>query len=254
MKKLLVIDDDPAILKSLKDLLVLADYRVKTVSDSINAVKTVEKFLPDLIICDVVMPVLDGIGVLLELSKNSITMNIPFIFLTAKSDLSDIRKGMELGADDYLIKPFTSGDLLRAIEIRLNKRNKILQEMQKTENIIPSRKKLTKDSFTILMTSEKPEQIKIGSIVYIEAMGKYTRLVVSEGKKITVRKLIKEWEMILPEDLFIRIHRSVIINLESVLRIEKWFNNSFRIYMKNVEEPFEASRRYAVKLKSMADF
>ena len=111
-----------------KDLLTLAEYEVETISNSIEGVKYSTKFKPDLIICDIVMPNLDGLGVLHELSKNPGTMNIPFIFLTAKSELTDIRKGMELGADDYLAKPFNPSDLLRAVELRLSKRRKILDE------------------------------------------------------------------------------------------------------------------------------
>ena len=104
------------------------------------------------------------------------------------------------------------------------------------------------------MTSNKAENIKISNIVYIEAMEKYSKVFLSDGKKLVVRKLIKEWNTVLPEECFARIHRSIIINLEYVSRIEKWFNNSFRIYMKNIEKPFEASRRFAVQLKSRLQF
>ena len=258
MKKILVIDDDESMLSSLKDLLSLADYEVKTLSDSLAAVKAAENFKPDLIVCDIIMPHLDGLGVLHELIKNSETMNIPFIFLTAKTELADIRRGMELGADDYLVKPFAPSDLLFAIEVRLTKRNQLLNEIASTSNIkiqdIAAKKKLSKDCFIILMTSNKAENIKISNIVYIEAMEKYSKVFLYDGKKLVVRKLIKEWNTVLPEECFARIHRSIIINLEYVSRIEKWFNNSFRIYMKNIEKPFEASRRFAVQLKSRLQF
>ncbi len=254
MKKILVIDDDSSILKSLKDLLSLSDYEVETTSESIHGVKLADSLNPDLIICDIIMPSLDGLGVLHELSKNPKTENIPFIFLTAKSDLQDIRKGMELGADDYLIKPFTPSELLRAIDIRLSKREKILAGQQNKTAEVPNMKKLDKESFIILMTSERPENVRIASIVYIEAMEKYSNVFLANGKKLTVRKLIKEWELVLPENNFVRIHRSIIINLEFVDRLEKWFNYSFRIYLKNIDKPLESSRRYAAILKSKIQF
>ncbi len=258
MKKILLIDDDKSILKSLTDLLALANYEVVSTDDSINGIKLAEKFNPDLIICDIMMPNLDGLGVLHQLNKNLNTLNIPFIFLTAKTEFTDIRKGMESGADDYLLKPFTPSELLRAIEVRLEKRNKLLHNLSNLKSIEKKsssiKKKLSKDSFIILMNSDKPENIKVGTIVYIEAMEKYSKVVLNDGKKITVRKLMKEWDAVLPVDTFVRIHRSIIINLEFVSRMEKWFNNSFRIYLKNIEKPFEASRRYSAMLKSKINF
>src|SRR5690606_18505168 len=89
------------------------------------------QFVPDLILCDIMMPVLDGYGVLYMLSKHETTANIPFIFLTAKAERADLRRAMEMGADDYLTKPFDDMELLNAIESRL-KRHKRLQSPQPT--------------------------------------------------------------------------------------------------------------------------
>ena len=121
MKKILLIEDNDDIRNNTAEILELSNYKVTTAE---NGKKGLEKALeqhPDLIICDIMMPVLDGYGVLHAIHKNDTFKNIPFIFLTAKTERSDFRKGMELGADDYITKPFTGTELLHAVDSRLNK-------------------------------------------------------------------------------------------------------------------------------------
>jgi CRP-like cAMP-binding protein len=122
MKKILLIEDNPEIRENTAELLSLANYEVSLAENGKIGVDTAIKERPDLIICDVMMPELDGYGVLQVLSHRPDTSNIPFIFLTALSEKNEIRKGMELGADDYLTKPFDESDLFKAIEARFRKR------------------------------------------------------------------------------------------------------------------------------------
>lgn len=121
MKTLLVIDDNTALRENTAEILILAGYKTFAAENGKKGVEIALKEKPDLIICDIMMPELDGYGVLHLLKKNPATENIPFIFLTAKTERSDFRKGMEMGADDYITKPFDDLELLRAIEIRLRK-------------------------------------------------------------------------------------------------------------------------------------
>ncbi len=121
MKKILIIEDNPEIRENLAEILELSDYEVTTAENGIIGVTKATEVLPDLILCDVMMPELDGFGVLRILGKNTATMNIPFIFLTAKAEKADFRKGMNLGADDYITKPFDHTELLEAVEMRLKK-------------------------------------------------------------------------------------------------------------------------------------
>ncbi len=121
MKKVLLIEDDTILRETTAELLELADYDVRTASDGKKGVQLAKEYLPEVIVCDIMMPELDGYGVLKTLSEEQITKGIPFIFLTAKTERKDIRKGMELGADDYLTKPFEEQELLGAIESRLAK-------------------------------------------------------------------------------------------------------------------------------------
>jgi DNA-binding response OmpR family regulator len=121
MRRLLVIDDHDEIRENIVEILTLAGYETYAAENGKKGVQTALKEKPDLIICDIMMPDLDGFGVLHLLRKNASTENIPFIFLTAKTERADFRKGMELGADDYLTKPFDDIELLNAIEVRLKK-------------------------------------------------------------------------------------------------------------------------------------
>src|ERR1700753_1839971 len=121
MRKLLVIDDHDDIRENIAEILTLAGYEVFTAQNGKRGVETALRENPELVICDIMMPELDGYGVLHLLRKNDSTANTPFIFLTAKTERTDFRKGMEMGADDYITKPFDDIELLNAIEIRLKK-------------------------------------------------------------------------------------------------------------------------------------
>lgn len=121
MKKILIIEDNLEVRENTSEILSLANYNVVVAENGKIGVELALREKPDLIICDIMMPELDGYGVLLILSKNEQTAGIPFIFLTAKAEKTDIRKGMNLGADDYLTKPFDDTDLLNAIDARLRK-------------------------------------------------------------------------------------------------------------------------------------
>ncbi len=121
MKKILVIEDNKDVRENTSEILELAGYKVSMAANGKEGVTKATTEKPDLIICDIMMPELDGYGVLHMLNKNPQTNHIPFIFLTAKTERSDMRKGMEMGADDYLTKPFDDLELLNAVESRLKK-------------------------------------------------------------------------------------------------------------------------------------
>lgn len=128
MNKILIIEDNTAVRENLEEILELADYNVISAENGKSGIELAKSQHPDLIICDIMMPELDGYGVLRILSKRPETATIPFIFLTAKTEKSDLRRGMNLGADDYITKPFEEDDLLEAIETRLAKSNILKKE------------------------------------------------------------------------------------------------------------------------------
>ena len=127
MKKILVIEDNKDILENTAEILELSNYKVYTALNGKLGIELALAHQPDLILCDIMMPELDGYGVLHIVQKNPDLQQIPFIFLTAKIEREDVRKGMSLGADDYISKPFDPTDLLSAIEGRLKKSDLIRQ-------------------------------------------------------------------------------------------------------------------------------
>lgn len=141
MKKILVIEDAQSLRRDIVEMLSFEGYEVTGAEDGLVGVDRAREVNPDLIICDIMMPGRDGYGVLEELRRDPATASIPFIFLTARTDRVDVRQGMELGADDYLTKPFTASELLATVSTRIEKRVQITQAANRKlddlrENII----------------------------------------------------------------------------------------------------------------------
>lgn len=131
-KKILVIEDNPEMRENIREILELSRYEVRTASNGKEGVEMAQQDRPDLILCDIMMPVLDGYGVLHLLSRDERTSGISFIFLTAKAERTELRKGMEMGADDYITKPFDDVELLRAIESRFRKSDALRLEYERS--------------------------------------------------------------------------------------------------------------------------
>lgn len=131
MKRILLIEDDQVMRENTAEILELAQYKVTTAPNGREGSALAKEIKPDLIISDIMMPGLDGYGVLHILSKDPATASIPFIFLTAKAEKSEWRKGMELGADDYITKPFDDMELLNAVETRLKKTDALRKEFSR---------------------------------------------------------------------------------------------------------------------------
>jgi signal transduction histidine kinase len=133
MKKILVIEDTAAIREEIMDILTMEGFQVFEAADGLEGLNKAKSIAPDIIVSDILMPKLNGYQMLRELQKHNITETIPFIFLSAKAEKNDIREGMNLGADDYLTKPLSPDDLIKAINNKLSKQelfNKKIDELR----------------------------------------------------------------------------------------------------------------------------
>lgn len=183
-KKIVLIEDNLEMRENIEEILELANYEVKAAENGKIGVKLIKEHQPDLILCDIMMPELDGYGVLHLISRSSETASIPFIFLTAKAEKEDFRKGMNLGADDYLTKPFDDIELLDAVEKRLNRVLQFsgMQEQENDEKLTSFFNQLNQVGLDELTSSERIKSFKKKDDIYME--GDYANFLyyVKKGK------------------------------------------------------------------------
>ena len=230
----LIVDDERL---ARKDLISLLEEhpQIKVVAEAdlvSTAIAAIKKYHPDVIFLDIQMPGKSGFDLL-----NQMKIDAKIIFVTAYDEFAI--RAFEVNALDYLLKPVNPLRLAQSLE-------RLEPESRSEPQAI---RKLTYTDRLFLMLDNQLQFIKVASIVCITATGDYSELLTLNGRKGLTQKSMKEWEQRLPENYFSRIHRSTIINLEYVERLEEWFNYAYRIYLKGVETPLLMSRRYVKKLK-----
>ena len=192
-KQVLIIEDNTDIRENIVEILELADFTVYQANNGKTGVDLANKHKPDIILCDIMMPDLDGYGVLYILNKNPETAAIPFIFLTAKAERVDLRKGMEMGADDYLTKPFDDIELLNAIETRLKKKD--LQESFYSKPLDKLNGLLSKNNglaeLKRIVAERKSRQFKKNQVIYYDG-DKGNGLYIILSGKIKTMKLAED--------------------------------------------------------------
>ncbi|MGE5845610.1 MAG: response regulator transcription factor, partial [Ignavibacteria bacterium] len=183
MRKILIIEDDLSYIENIKILLEEEGFDVFSAPNGFDGIDAAKNETPDLIICDIMLPDIDGYSILIELRKREKTKLIPFIFLTAKAEMSELRKGMNLGADDYLTKPFHANDLLAAVRTRLEKANTISESAKKKSADISDKAKFSIDDYLFLPNKNSYEVLPVINVVCILSEGVYTNVVSINGKK-----------------------------------------------------------------------
>jgi two-component system, OmpR family, alkaline phosphatase synthesis response regulator PhoP len=160
MTLILVIEDEEQIRLNIQEILVLADFSVVTSSDGVRGLNLAKVKLPNLIICDIMMPEMDGLEVLQNLRNDPQTANIPLIFLTAKSERDDLRQGMNLGADDYITKPFEPREILQAVKARLERQAVSTQQYLNEQDKVAKIQQKIKESGTNLEVYQQLSQMR----------------------------------------------------------------------------------------------
>jgi len=233
--KALLVDDEELARQDLKD--VLSEFeQVKVVAEAENieqARAQLKKYKPDVVFLDIQLPGENGFDLLENIPKNT-----HLIFVTA-FDQYAIR-AFEVNAQDYLLKPVSRERLTNALH-RLE---------TDTEQSQTSIRKLSADDSIFLRKNEGYTFLKISKILCIEARDDYSEIFMENDEKNLVHKSMKEWENRLPEQSFCRIHRSTIINIEKVIKIDDWYNHSHLVTLEGLEKPLVMSRRYFALVKN----
>ncbi len=237
-------------------------FKVIIARDGKSALRIANLEKPNLIISEIISKDIDGVKILSEIRNNLQLFSTCFIFITSKTEKTFYRLAMEKGADDYLTIPITKSELLNAVSSRLKRQEAVKkfysfslkekwldQQLKEKNNNEENVEKLDLDDKILVDSDEKHKLIKVKAIKMINSVGDYSRIITYDDNKYFFRRPMKIWEEILPEDNFMRIHRSTIINLDFVDKLVKSSNRVFNVYLNNSSKPINMSRRYSTKFK-----
>lgn len=232
--KAIIVDDEELSRSDLKALLTQFPS-VEVIGEAENirtAAEIVEKLNPDLIFLDIQFPGESGFELLEKTDTQA-----KIVFVTAFDEFAI--RAFEVNAQDYLLKPVNP------------ERLKLTLEHLETDQPIAETEMLpfNYDDSIFLELNNKYHFLKVNTIIIITSAGNYSEIVTSQGLNGLTSKSMREWEGRLPKNSFARIHRSTIINMEFVEKIEQWFNYSYQVYLKGLDKPVIMSRRYASKIK-----
>lgn len=241
MTRILVIEDDEQVRLPLVDLLEINGFEVQSAENGLEGIRLARADPPDLIISDIMMPEVDGYSVLQAMQNNPETAVIPFLFLSAKTNASDIREGLGLGADDYLVKPYQGHELLAAIRTRLEKHERIARTATRTtaESTI---------DHIFIKDGNKCWFVEFDDLRLIESEENFVRLFFHDETPL-IHRTLNSMEERLPSNRFFRANRRQVINLKWIQTIKPWFNGGLHLTMKD-KKTVEMSRRAAQEFKS----
>jgi two-component system LytT family response regulator len=230
----IIIDDERLARRELRSLLAeFAEISIVGEAENLTeAVNLIQNQKPDVVFLDIQLQNENGFDLLEKVEKD-----FKLIFVTAFDEFAI--RAFEINALDYLLKPVNPERLAKTLE-------RLLETDEKPEK---NWRKLEYEDRLFIEIGERSKFLKISSIKCICADGDYTQVFTDDGKKHLVTKPLKEWEDRLPEKFFVRIHRSTVVNLEFIEKVETWFSRSYQIYLREMREPLTVSRRYAAQLK-----
>jgi two-component system LytT family response regulator len=231
----LIVDDERLARRELRHMLAEFDWiEVAGEADSVDAaVELIRREEPDVVFLDIQMPERSGFELL-----ERVDATFKVIFATA-FDAHAIR-AFEVNALDYLLKPISPDRLARAV-------GRLRGEAPRPET---AHRKLEASDRIYLVADDRPHLVKIETIACIRAAGDYSEVTTLDGRRLFVQKALKEWEERLPENVFARVHRSTIVNVERIERIDETVARAYVVHLAGLPEPIAMSRRYAGELKA----
>ena len=231
---ILIVDDEPLARRDL--ISVLAEFEQIQIIGEADSIATAKEQLtrhsPNLIFLDIQMPGESGFDLLEYISPDT-----EIIFVTAFDEYAI--RAFEVNALDYLLKPVDGARLKQSVD----------RMFSKSQTSIESKEKLTNDDCLFLKLNNSYDFLRINTILSITAADDYTEIYTNDGNKKLVFKKMQEWESRLPEQHFCRVHRSTIVNISKINKIEPWYNQSYHVHINGINEPLIMSRRYFKKIK-----
>lgn len=256
MESILVIENNSLMLEQISELLESAGYRVIRSCDGPEGFQRAKALQPSLIICNTRLPGKNGFEILEQITACNETAGIPFVYFSLGQDIDDLKRGMELGADSFILAPLKGKELLSIIDTKIHRlrtmKRRYLAEYLGEDHSDSA----LKENGSILIDIEKKRKlIRKSDIEYIRAFGAYSGVYIAGRGEFMVRRLLRLWENLLPDESFIKIHRSVIININYIDTIEKPGpgepgSRSFKIRMLSSGSVFRSSQRYSSRIRN----
>lgn len=253
MKKILIIDYNSESNQEIETILSSENFGTYFAEDGYQGIEIAKIYCPDLIICDVKLNGIDGFYVKQKLNEIPETRIIPFVFLSGNASIDEMSKCFEFGADSYIQKPLIEENFVNIINSVFNKIEIYKEKFSRSvpTSIDETESHTTRNDHILVKIGRNLRLISFNNIICVKAQKEYSEILCENKQKVIIRKSIRKWCQILPESMFLRIHRATIINTNFIEKAEKISDRSYKVYLKNVAEPMILSQRYAKYLRKV---
>ncbi len=245
MKKVLIIETSGEISAKIEKILTYPDYKIFFSHDNIDGYKIAVHYLPDLILLCYKKGV-DDLKFIKKICTDEIFAIIPLIIIVENYSIEGQREVMDAGADDYISAEFLERSIFTSVNNRFSKLSLIKQSIHNSLNTFDGYNGAAKKNDHVLVKiGNKLKLIEFSEIICIIALREYSKIITENNCNIIVRKSLKNWVKDLPSEIFLRIHRATIININYIEEITKVNERTYTVHLKNIKETFDFSHRYA---------
>ena len=256
MKRVLIIEEDNHEAKRIETLLSESGYKTYVAENGNDGFEIAKRYLPDLILCTAKPNGAYVSKIITDLVNFEQTFPIPLILLTENTNVKELKNYMNLGVDDFVDKPINNDELLLSVKMRLKKHNAVKRKYKQFDSnkFEEDEGEPEFDDHILVKIGNRLNFIKFNEIICVTALKEYSKINLESGKKIIVRKSLKKWSEVLPNDLFLQIHRAAIINIDFIEEAKKINGRSYQVKMKCINENLILSKRFANKLRRKFPF